>query len=527
VAEKKLFVRDATGLVRELSGSDIFVWTITNVPLLLGFVAMLFWVTSSGLLNVDYVATILMWMAGAGAIVVMYWAMAGAMPRAGGDYAWGSRALHPAVGFVMSWSFVWVEIFAEATGIYMGISFLSSGLSIAAKMSSDVGLQAFADAVSTPTATIAIGVVIMIFAAVASCLGKRFLKGVIYFIFFTGVIILLTSFGLLISASRDAYITSFNGISGLSYDQVLAQAKFAGYMPIATLAASVSAVPYAVGSLGPHYGLAYMAGDVKRPRRSVLYGMIGAWAISSIVWLLLFVMTDSTIGMRFIESLSFLFTNKPDVYAQTGIATPTANLLLSVITRNPLIVELLAFGLFVTNFGWMIVIFPVNARIILAWSFDRVIPEKFSHVSDRFATPIYGILFTAVASIALFALTYVYPYAFYFNMTLLSCVQLCLACLTAIVLPYRRKDVFDNSPLKAKIGGIPVLSLLGVFGLILYVFVAYSALTNPALGPISATALGETGGAIIAGLVVFYVARAFRKRQGMDFDATFREIPPE
>ncbi len=524
---KKLFVRDATGLVRELSTTDTFVWTIVNVPLLLSFVNMIFWVTSSGVLNVDYVVTTLVWMVAGGIVIMIYYGMAGAMPRAGGDYAWGTRALHPAIGFVMSWSFVWINILSEATGSYGGVAYLSSGLSITGKMTNDPGLQAFAATITQQNSELAIGIAILLFAALAGSFGKKLLKSVIYFIFFVGLIGLLAAFGLLVSATHEAYIASFNGISGLPYDQVMVQAQSAGYVPIATTAASLSAVPYAVLALGPHNVASFLGGEVKSPKRSFLYGMVGAWAFSSVVWLLAFILLDSTIGMRFIEAMTFLATNKADVYAQTGMPAATANLFMSVITRNPMIVDLVTFGVFIGNLGWMIILFPVNARIFLAWAFDRVAPMKFSEVSDRYGTPVYSVLLMAVASIAAFIIIYFYPALFTFNITLLLSVWYGLAGVTAIVLPYRRKDIFENSPLKTRIAGVPLLSILGVAALLLYVYIAYAALNNPSLGPISASALSWTAALVIAALVIFYVVRALRKSQGIDFDAIFKEIPPE
>lgn len=527
MAQQKVFLREATGLVRELSTTDTFVWTITNVPLLLSFVNMIFWAMGSGVLNVNYTITTLVWVVMAGIVMLIYYAMAGAMPRSGGDYAWGTRALHPAIGFLMSWSFAWINILSEATGSYGGVAYLSSGLSIAGKMTGDAGLQAFAAGLTQPTSQLIVGIAILLFAALAGSFGKRLLRAVIYFIFIVGLIGLIAAFGLLISATREAYMASFNSISGLSYDQVLSQAQGAGYMPIATMAASLSALPYAIFTLGPHNVTSFLGGEVKSPRRSFLYGMIGGWAVAAVVWLVAFILLDSTIGMRFIEAMVYLSTSKPDVYAQTGMPGATANLFMSVITRNPMIVHLVTFGVFIGNIGWMVILFPVNARIFLAWAFDRLAPSKLAHVSERFLTPIYSVLLMTVASIAAFVVLFYNPAAFTFNAALLLSVWYGLAGVTAMVLPYRRKDIFENSPLKTRIAGVPILSILGFITLVLYIYIAYAALNNPSLGPISPAALSTTFGLVIAALIVFYLVKALRKSQGIDMDAIFKEIPPE
>jgi len=524
---KQVFVREATGLVREISTTDSFVWNITYVPLLLSFVNLMFWTMSSGVLNVDYVVTTLVWMIMSGIVMLIYYVMAVAMPRSGGDYVWGTRAVHPAIGFLMSWSFVWVNILVEATGSYAGVTYLSSGLSIVGKMTDDVGLQSLAGTLTEPTSQLVVGMGILVFAALAGCFGKRILKGVIYFILLVGLVGLVVAFGLMLSTTRGAYVTSFNAISGLSYDQVLSQAQAAGYLPIVTVAASLSAIPFAIFALPPPNVTAFLGGEVKTPRRSFLYGMLGAWAIAALIWLGAFTLLDSTIGMRFIEAMTFLSQNNPDVYAQTGMPAATANLFISVITRNPMIIHLVTLSIFIGNMGWMVILFAVNARIFLAWAFDRLAPSQLSQVSERFLTPIYSVLLMAVLCIGGFIILFYNPAAFTFNVALLISFWLCLAGLTALILPYRRKDIFESSPLKGRLAGIPLLSILGFLTVVLYLYMMYVALVNPSLGPISPAALSATVGLVVAGLVIFYLVRAVRKSQGIDIDAVFREIPPE
>jgi hypothetical protein len=89
------------------------------------------------------------------------------------------------------------------------------------------------------------------------------------------------------------------------------------------------------------------------------------------------------------------------------------------------------------------------------------------------------------------------------------------------------KDIFENSPLKTKIAGVPLLSVLGVATLVLYIYIAYAALINPSLGNVSPAALSTTFGLAISALIIFYLVKAIRKSQGIDMDAVFREIPPE
>jgi hypothetical protein len=95
---------------------------------------------------------------------------------------------------------------------------------------------------------------------------------------------------------------------------------------------------------------------------------------------------------------------------------------------------------------------------------------------------------------------------------------------------FRRKEIYEASPdiVKKKIAGIPVVSINGVLlAIIMFAAVVYGYLTPAFSGPTFPAAIGVTAGTFIAGLVIFYVVKAYRKSQGWISDLTFKEIPPE
>jgi hypothetical protein len=79
-----------------------------------------------------------------------------------------------------------------------------------------------------------------------------------------------------------------------------------------------------------------------------------------------------------------------------------------------------------------------------------------------------------------------------------------------------------------RVGGIPVITLLGFGNLILFSMVLYSAFKLPAFsGPTGTDAVLFVIGVYLAGVVWYLVARALNKRRGVDLDLLYREIPPE
>lgn len=75
-----LFVREATGLVRQLGSLDVFVWSILYFPWLTSW-AGIFWVTPSYYKNVNYYAALGVWAVYALVTVVLYWQLVVVMPE--------------------------------------------------------------------------------------------------------------------------------------------------------------------------------------------------------------------------------------------------------------------------------------------------------------------------------------------------------------------------------------------------------------------------------------------------------------
>src|SRR5437879_12416100 len=104
---RDLFVRNATGLVRELNAFDAFnlVFSAVLIPVgitqVMGFTPQ-FW-PHANMLASFAIATPLVLCFG---LVYLYFTQL--MPRSGGDYVWVSRTLHPSLGFLVNFSLTFV-----------------------------------------------------------------------------------------------------------------------------------------------------------------------------------------------------------------------------------------------------------------------------------------------------------------------------------------------------------------------------------------------------------------------------------
>ena len=125
VSTQGVFRRTASGLIREMSMADHWMYNVFTLLVLTG--AAQFYVWSSG----EFPATnpILGLVVAAILVVPIYLAysmLASAMPRSGGDYIFQSRILHPAVAFTALFALLVTEWYwLELSGFWIAAMTLS------------------------------------------------------------------------------------------------------------------------------------------------------------------------------------------------------------------------------------------------------------------------------------------------------------------------------------------------------------------------------------------------------------------
>jgi uncharacterized membrane protein len=99
-----------------------------------------------------------------------------------------------------------------------------------------------------------------------------------------------------------------------------------------------------------------------------------------------------------------------------------------------------------------------------------------------------------------------------------------------MVFSRRRKELFEASPstTKIKIAGVNLITILGAIGSIGFAAIVVVVAAFPQIGfPISPINIAFLILVFLFGFVLYYAAKSYRKRQGIDIDLAYKQIPPE
>ena len=512
----KVFVRNATGLVRELSPFDAFNLVFSAVLIPVGITqvfsfAPTFWpnanVLVSFLLSIPLVLCF--------GMVYLYFTVA--MPRSGGDYVWVSRILGPGVGFITNLSLTFVFTTWISFNFTTMMTLLMPGLGFVAGFTwAPTPLQQFLIATALT----------ILFAALMTLGTKRVARYMAYTFGIVWIGMIVWLIGLAVTG-HDAFVANFNAHSGTTIAQVTSAASKAGFSAGGALdwAGTIFAMIYAFQVFTGFQWTGYFAGEIKNVRRTATISIIGALIISAVLYVLASLLVYNTYGVSNFASIAYLGFNTSSL----GFAPylPTLVKFLSL----PGFLQVFVAACFVLSVLWWTPTgFLIATRNLFAWSFDRLAPEGVASINERLHTPVIA---TVIVAIWVEFLNYMNIYqnlgALLLNVIAVMAVAFVMVALAAIVMPFTRRSLFEAAPsmVRARWAGIPVMTIVGVVMLVSWAFVLYVAFTTTAFGQIGVKPLIEAFAVPIVGVIYYIVVRIVRAQQGIQLKAAFQEIPPE
>lgn len=533
----QLFVRQSTGLVREANALDA---TIFNAVFSAPVGATLAWgvfFALSAFPGSDLVwATIISFLINIPVLLMMA-LLASSMPRTGGDYVWVSRILSPPLALVSNFgAALSATIGATFWARYFPVFALGPILSTLGVTFSNKTLLDLGTSFQTDTHWIFAGAMVMVVL-----MGAILIAGLRTTFRWQNVFWIIASLGtflafiVLVFGSHADFVNNFNSLSdkyGSPHASTLiAAAGTAGATPNAgNLDATLPSIFVIMTFMMWNWWSVYLSGELKsaanRGRQlSIMFGAL-AWDVIFIVVGVLLIMKVA--GYDFMVAVNS--------GAASGYALPTGpwyHFLSSLVYNIPILTFLIVGSFLFWSLPAMVGNTYMPIRTWFAWSFDRLLPEKLSEVNERTHSPIWAILFEMVLVTVMLIWSII---STTFNTwlalgVLAGVVCVVIVAVAAIVFPLRRPDLYQASPANWKFLGIPILYIAAPLSILCMAFLTYCVWQYPAL------ALGTTdnrwwipafmGMIVVVGLVVFVVAWAWRRSQGIDINLVYKELPPE
>lgn len=529
----RIFVREATGLVREVSWADAAMYNMiwASIPLAIAFLLLFgpgFY--AGGNLYLAVVFAFLLTVATG----FLYAMMSSAIPRSGGDYTWVSRAVAPPVGLMsnLSWNF-WITFFIGLYAAFTTAYGISPLLRLWAARFDAPALVNAADWLVTKAGTMTVGIVVVLLGAVLLGFGRGMraflrLQRWAFMLWFLGAIlipifIMLVTSHETVLARFDAYISALGGPAEAS-GIVLAADAGTGASPF-SFVRSVLMVTLPFYTLAFIFQSVYFGGEIKRGKRSNLLSIPGSHAIAALCLLAAAFAFQGSAGRDLLAGFALA---DPASY---GLGfTPLYTELAAVTSGNWIVGSIIILG-----FTAMLVIFVPQtmlqlSRNIFAWSFDRLLPEKVAEVNPRTHSPVVAVLVITVLGIASVVIISLNPDLTFLVGLFGLCLTYLAVSVAGILLPYRKPDVFEASPYNGRLAGIPILSIVGVLSLLLMGTAMAILLLDENSGThwrLNTNRVLLGAGVFLLGLPLYYVIRAIQRGRGVDIELAYREIPPE
>src|SRR5215211_8261886 len=533
-----LFVRKATGMVRSWSVFDAFIYAFFSINLVtLGFYSFSqMYYFGGGLIPALIISALFIIFE-----VVVYASLIAVMPRSGGDYVWQTRIFGGGIGFILSitgWWFtlwLWTPIYGDMLRQIVITPLLGA-----------FGLQSLAVwFAGKGTALFVCSLITLGFVALVIILGMKTYARIQKYSFYAGMLGLLIVIVLLFTGSPEKFkaglesnSAAYFGTQAGVHDATVEAGTAAGAstpMTGGSFYLIMLTLPYLVFfNLWPNWG-ATLYGEVRGAtdfKRNIL-GMASALGVTTLLGILLLYAINRTIGWDFyVQSgaawwnYAWGFTTDPPAFPVWPYPALFASFLSGSRVLQFIVVALMSLWWF----GWSGTVFLSSTRVIFAAAFDRLLPEKVAEVDERTGTPIYALLLMVLPSIVISYL-FAYNIANFRSLTLASTLVIAVTYLgttiAAIVLPYRKPELYKASPIaKYNVFGIPLITVAGViFGGFL-VFLLYQWILDPnalyGIGYSINDAGYKNGTSIIFMLanyllaaVIYFSFKAYRKRGGI------------
>lgn len=522
-----LFVREATGLVRDWSSYDAWIYAFLSVNIVtLGFYI---WTFNSFIPNGSPILATIIAVVAITLQNAVYATLVSSMPRVGGDYVWQTRLLSGFWGFLMSWPgwvfilWLWVPIYGSILSwlVFGPISALFGYVGLANFWNSSIGLF-----VSS--------MIVVAFVFIYVSLGMKWYARIQKTLFYVGVLGFVIFLGGLLTTDPSGFQSSFNSqLSAWGMDVTyngLMQSTDVSFAPMWNLNwwASYKLFPMLLfWIMWPVWGSTLFgevreAGEFKKMFNVFEGALIAAAVVAIVLWPLF----DSAVGYEFYQTLNYNYWVGSG--QQQWLSSPTT--IVAIAMGNGPLAKVMAILMGGWFFAWSGTVFLSSTRVIFATAFDRTIPEVFAEVKGRYNTPFYAILLMAVPATVLTVIYFFIPgfQTLTLSATFAITITFLGSTIACMLFPWRRPELFSKNPVsKYTVAGVPVISIIAGIYILILLSVIYLWATVDVYGINNPKSFGFLAFLYLLAGVSYLVMNYYRSKEGVDLDNIHAEIPQD
>jgi APA family basic amino acid/polyamine antiporter len=331
--------------------------------------------------------------------------------------------------------------------------------------------------------------------------------------------------------SHGHFVSAWDAHSGTTVNAIIGGAGKLGFSAAGGIgwAATLYGMIYSFQVYTGFQWTGYFAGEIRDVRRTATTSILGALVISAIGYVAGVGLIYKYFGFQFFGASIFMSLGGGAAH-WTLPFKPYLPALVNFLPGPHWLLIFVALCFVLSILWWTPTGFMLGTRNLFAWSFDRLAPEKLTTVSDRFHTPVIA---TVTIGLIVELLNYLNIYqglgAYLLNIIAVLGVAFIIVSLAALVAPWRRPQLHAQAPgwARARLAGLPVITWVAAVSAISWGFVIYVAFHTGFGGTFGLKPMVEAFTAPAIGVVYYIGARLYRRSQGMTFNQTFAEIPPE
>jgi len=432
--------------------------------------------------------------------------------------------LDPALGFFGGWMVLWGYGLAIGVLGYIVTGIIGGGFVLAGKAGGMPGLVGIGETLGTTIGQTIGGIVWTIFFWALTRLGIRSVKWTMRILFaipFVATAIAVLYFVMTSPASAEA---AFNAKWGAgAFQAIIDAAKEQGWSPAPfSWSSTFNLLLVVIWAYTAIETMNYAGGEIKSPKTSMLKGFGWGGLAVGLMYFIVALTVYFPYG-QFIPAYDFLYDNAREVLEEIMPAiSPSVPFYAASLISPPWLglVVVVSIALWFANS--ILPIFLSNSRLIFAMAMDRALPEFLADVDEKRGTPtwaahltcLFGLFGVAIMRFGWAPLLGILNIGILFIMWGYG--------LAAMLLPYRKPELYELSAVKYDVAGIPLVSILGFITFVLGIFFMMMSIM-----PFDNASMLTVLAIMALGFLIYFYQVHKCKKAGIDLSQIYAVLPPE